>query len=140
MKEDKIFIDTNIIIYAYDNSAGYKQKIASDILIKLWNTGNALISTQVLEELFVNITRKIPNPLAVLEARTLISDLMHWDTVVVDNEIIINSIDIFVKHRFSFWDSLIMTSAVKGGASFLYSEDFQHGITVEGIKIINPFI
>lgn len=140
MKGDRTFIDTNIIIYAYDNSAGEKQKKASGILAGLWESGNGLISSQVLEELFVNITRKIPNPLPVKEARSLVRDLSTWPTVIIDGALVIDAIDISIKHRLSFWDSLIIASASKSGASILYSEDLGHKMTIEGVTVINPFV
>lgn len=140
MIDDKMFIDTNIIIYAYDITAGKKHKIASDILADLWNTGHGILSTQVLQEFFVNVVKKIPKPINKQQAKEIIKDFLKWQVVVNTGESIIEAIDISTNYGFSFWDSMIIEAALTGGASVLISEDFQDGQAINGITIKNPFI
>jgi predicted nucleic acid-binding protein len=139
MSADRTFLDTNIIIYAYDVSAGSKHDTAKQIVQDLWNSGTGLISTQVLQELYVSITRKIPVPLDIKSARGLISDFLKWDIVINDGTMILSAIDIQARHKYSFWDSLIIASAIKANADILLSEDLTDGQTISGLKIHNPF-
>ena len=139
-KEDKIFLDSNIIIYAYDKTAGNKCDIANQILVDLWNIGNGIISTQVLSEFFVNVTRKIRTPLNAIQAKEIVKDLLKWQVVVNYGNSILNVIDLQIKYKYSFWDSMILQSAISSDAKILLSEDFSHGQTIEGVKIENPFL
>jgi len=140
MKDGKIFVDTNIIIYAYDVSAGNKYKKAQDVMNDLWNSGRGIISTQVLQEFFVNVTGKIELPLDITTARAIVKDLLKWETVIVNGEVILEAVDIHREHKCSFWDSMIIASAIEGGAGTLFSEDFSDKLTIKGLAINNPFV
>ena len=139
MSEDKTFLDTNIVIYAYDASAGLKHEIARQIMTELWTSGNGILSTQVLQEFYVNVTRKIPKPLDTDLARQIVADLLKWDVVVNGGDSILDAIDIQKRHNFSFWDAMIISSAVTGGAVTLLSEDLTDGQIIGGVAIRNPF-
>lgn len=139
MTGKKVFLDTNIIIYAYDISAGDKHKIAKKIYRDLWNSGLGVVSTQVLQEFFVNVIKKIPKPLDKRLAKKIISDLLKWDIVVNDGESILEAVDIFSRYGYSFWDSLIIEAAIKSGSSILLSEDLSHEQIINGVTITNPF-
>ncbi len=139
MSEDKVFIDTNIIIYAYDVTAGRKYEIAGMILADLWNSGLGAISTQVLQEFFVNVVQKIPKPIDKQQAKEIVKDFLKWHVVVNTGDSIIEAIDICLKFGYSFWDSMIIEAAIKGGAAVLISEDLQDGQVVSGVTIKNPF-
>jgi predicted nucleic acid-binding protein len=139
MKGDRIFIDTNVIVYAYDVSAGDKHRIASGIMTELWDSELGLISTQVLQEFYVTVTSKIPKALDPGSAGEIISDLLKWDTVVNDGEAILDAINIQSESGLSFWDSMIITAAISGGAALLYSEDLNEGQVIRGVEIRNPF-
>jgi len=138
MSVSKIFPDTNIIVYAYDRTAGRKHEVAGEILVDAWNSGNGVISTQVLQELFLTLTRKIPNPLTIPEARKIIADLLKWDVVILNGDTILEAIEIHAKHKFSFWDSMVLSAALQGGADLLYTEDL-HGVTIDGLTVKDPF-
>lgn len=140
MSVDKVFLDTNIITYAYDISAGEKHSIANKILIDLWDSGNGVLSTQVLQEFFVSVTGKIQKPLDVIRAKEVVSDLLRWDVVVNDGESVLKAIGIHHRHHYSFWDSMIIQAAIKGNAAALLSEDFSDGRTINGMRIKNPFL
>lgn len=139
MKGDKVFVDTNIIVYAYDKSAGRKHLIAVETLDKLWDNGQGVISTQVLQEFFVTVTRKIPLPLSISVAKGIVNDLLSWKTVLVDGSIILDAIDLQCERQLSYWDAVIMASAMQAGARNLLSEDFSTGSTINRVTIINPF-
>lgn len=140
MKDGKVFVDTNIIVYAYDVSAGEKHHKAVKIMKDIWSIGNGIISSQVLQEFFVNVTGKIPKPLNVPTAKEIIKDLLKWKTVSINGEIILEAIDIHNVHKFSFWDSAIIAAAIEGGAGILLTEDLTDKYKIKGIVIKNPFI
>ena len=140
MPAGRTFIDTNIIIYAYDASSGSKHERAREILMELWNSGDGVLSTQVLQELFVCLTGKIAKPMGARQAREIISDLLKWDVVVNDGNSILNAIEIHLKYRYSFWDSMIISSAIRANATNLLSEDLSHGQRIQWLKILNPFL
>ena len=139
MKGIKAFLDTNIIIYAYDTSAGDKHQKARDLLAGLWESGLGMVSTQVLQEFYVTVTRKIPKPLDLATARDIIADFLTWDVVLNDGDAILKAIDVQEKHGFSFWDSMVIAAAISGGASVLLTEDLSDGQKIGGVEIRNPF-
>ncbi len=139
MVEDKIFIDTNIIIYAYDVTAGDKHKVAREILIELWESGLGILSTQVLQEFFVNVVQKISKPISKGLAKDIVKDFLKWDVIVNDGDSILEAIEVCSKYRYSFWDSLIIEAAISGGAATLLSEDLSDGQIINGVTIRNPF-
>ena len=139
MPEDKAFIDTNIIIYAYDVTAGKKHKAAREIIAGLWDSGLGVISTQVLQEFFVNVVQKIPKPMDMQQAKEIVRDLLKWRVVINTGDSIIDAIDICLRYGYSFWDSMIIEAAIKGGATVIISEDLQDGQVVSGVTIKNPF-
>lgn len=136
----RFFVDTNLLVYSYDSTADKKWEDSSEILSLLWTHRNGVLSTQVLQELFVSLTQKVKSPISPEAAREIVSDLLHWPLIVNDGKSIIRAVDLQIKYRFSFWDSLILQAAVGGKAEFLLSEDFQDGQVVESITIVNPFL
>ena len=140
MKGDRIFLDTNVLIYAYDISAGEKNKAAKKTVEELWGSGLGILSAQVLQEFYVCVTRKIQRPLENKTARIIIKDFLSWEVVVNDGNAVLDAIDIQLKHKFSFWDSMIIASAIRANADWLLSEDFADGLALSGVKIHNPFL
>jgi predicted nucleic acid-binding protein len=140
MPGDKIFVDTNIIIYAYDVSAGNKHKTAKTIMMDLWDSGRGIISIQVLQEFFVNITKKVSKPLEIKSAKDIIKDFLKWEVVIIDGESLLEAIEIHARYKYSFWDSMVLQAAQKGGAIILLSEDLKDGQTIDGVTIKNPFM
>lgn len=140
MSVARSFVDTNILVYAYDTSAGGKHVTAAQLLADLWQNRTGLISTQVLQEFFVTVTRKIPRPLAIPVARAIIEDLSRWEVVAPGADTVLQAIDLQRDHQLSFWDAMVVAAAHAGGAELLLTEDLNHGQTVAGIKVKNPFI
>jgi predicted nucleic acid-binding protein len=135
---DKTFVDTNVLIYAHDIDAGAKHEIAQRIMRELWSERAGLLSTQVLQEFYVNVTRKIASPLSKVSARAVINSYASWcvENTLVD---ISTAFRIEDESQIGFWDALIIASAAKGGAMRLVSEDLNSGQTVMGVLIDNPF-
>ena len=139
MTAPKIFVDTNLLVYAHDTTAGRKRDRALEVLQELWNSETGVISTQVLQELFVSLTQKIPMPIDGRKVRTIVEDLCAWEVVANDEQAILGAIDLKIKYQLSFWDALILEATRRSGATILYSEDLPHGHQVEGMTIVNPF-
>ncbi|MEK6713295.1 MAG: PIN domain-containing protein [Nitrospirota bacterium] len=139
MNGDKVFVDTNIIVYAYDRDAGKKYQIASKLVKDLWHSGLGVLSTQVLQEFFVTVTNKISPPLDIVKATGIVKNLSKWNVIVNDVNILLAAIEIHEEHKFSFWDSMIIAAAIKGGAKALLSEDLSDNQEIEGLIIKNPF-
>ena len=139
MKE-KAFVDTNILIYAHDLDAGIKHDSAVITLENLWEEETGILSTQVLQEFYVNVTRKILNPLSAAKARSILENYRSWQVEVNGPETILLASEIEERYLLSFWDALIVAAARNGKADKILTEDFQHGQRLEGILIENPFI
>jgi len=137
---DKCFVDTNILVYAHDRSAGLKQQRAQMLLEQLWDSGQGVLSTQVLQELCVNLRRKISRPLAVEEVRLLIRDYATWEIITNTPESVLQALDIELRYKTSFWDALILQAAESSGAAILYSEDLATGQRYRAVRVINPLI
>jgi predicted nucleic acid-binding protein len=135
----KVFVDTNILVYAHDIDAGRKREIAKSILNRLSQHRSGALSTQVLQEFYVNVTRKIASPLTKVEARAIIEDFAHW-CVLTTPEDIRQAFLIEDGARIGFWDALIVAAAVKAGAVRIISEDMNPGQAIAGISIENPFV
>jgi len=140
MPEDRVFIDTNILIYAHDISSGIKHQRAQQIIMDLWESGLGLLSIQVLQEFFVSVTSKIPAPLDIEKAEKIVEDLLSWDVVLNDGKSLLEAIDIHKRYKYSFWDAMIIQAAIKGNASLLLSEDLNDGQIISGMRIKNPFL
>lgn len=135
---DRVFVDTNILVYAHDVSAGNKHQKAKDIVSDLWVSGLGVISTQVLQEFYNAVTRKVPKPLPLQEARRKVSDFSKWGVVVIGVDDVLDAIDIQARHGFSFWDSLIISAAITADARVLITEDLTDGQEVRGVLVSNP--
>jgi len=136
----KFFVDTNLLVYAYDSSAGKKWRTSLEVLSLLWTHRTGVLSTQVIQELFLSLTQKVKNPVLPETAKEIISDILRWPLVVNDGGNILRAIDLQIKYHFSFWDSLILEAAITSKSEFLLSEDFQDGQVIESVTIINPFL
>jgi predicted nucleic acid-binding protein len=133
------FCDTNLVVYAYDSTAGAKREQALVLLDRLWKSGHGVISVQVLQELFVALTRKIPQPLSAADARNVVSDLAIWRVVEPRRSDVLTAIDGAVRWQVSFWDAMILTSAIRAGAGIVWSEDLNEGQPYDGVVVRNPF-
>jgi predicted nucleic acid-binding protein len=135
---DKTFIDTNILIYAHDFDAKAKYEIAKAVLRELWSERTGVLSMQVLQEFYINVTRKIASPLSKDSARRVVTSYAIWCTETTPTEIHA-AFQIEDESRIDFWDALIVSCAAHSGATRLLSEDLNAGQRIAGILIENPF-
>ncbi len=134
----KTFVDSNILLYAHDRDAANKQRTAEDALSELWASRSGVVSPQVLQEFYVNATRKLAQPLAKEFAQTIVEKYSNWCIETTSAEVI-SAFRIEREARISFWDALICASALKSGATVLLSEDMNSGQQIAGLRIQNPF-
>lgn len=135
---DVVFVDTNILVYAHDADAGVKRERAIEKLQGLWENDTGRISVQVLQEFYVNVTRKLTTRVARSTAREVVSAYAAWVREPTTADTVLRATDICDLAQISFWDALIVAAAEQAGAAQLLSEDLNNGQTIAGIKIINP--
>ena len=133
------FVDTNILVYAHDVDAGRRHDVASALVRRLWDARDGVVSTQVLQEFYVTVTRKIPKPISRKDARDLIHTYTAWRVIGVEPADVLADSDYEERFRLSFRDALILMSALKANADQLVSEDLQAGQGIRGLQITNPF-
>ncbi|HXN64424.1 MAG TPA: PIN domain-containing protein [Candidatus Acidoferrales bacterium] len=134
----KTFVDTNVLIYAHDIDAGVKRLVATEILDALWSERTGVLSMQVLQEFYVNVTRKIRSPLPRAHARRIVNNYIVWCEEPTPADIS-TAFRIEDESEISFWDAMIVAVAVKSGAGRILSEDFNPGQRIAGVVIENPF-
>ena len=135
----RAFFDTNVLAYEFDRSDPQRQATAERLLDEWRPSGRMVISTQVLQELYVVLTMKLRPQLEEEEAERLIRQYSGLDVVIVDPDLIVEGIRIRRGHRLSFWDALIVAAASEGRCRYLFTEDLSHGMRIEGVEIVNPF-
>jgi predicted nucleic acid-binding protein len=133
------FADINVLVYAHDRSAGLKQARARALIDGLWREGGGSLSVQVLQEFFVAVTRKVPRPLDVEEAESIVRDRSAWQVYVPQPSAVLAAIRIHRLRRVSFWDALVLHAAAALGCDELWSEDLGAGQVFEGVRVRNPF-
>lgn len=136
---DRTFVDTNVLIYAHDVDALQKHQTAKRVLQELWSDRTGVLSPQVLQEFYANVTRKIPVPLSQESARLVVNNYAVWciDTTPFD---IFSAFQIEDGSKIGFWDALIVASALKSGARRILTEDLNAGQIIAGVRIENPFV
>lgn len=133
------FVDTNVLIYAFEKPPSDRKVRAKELVARLLETGSIRFSTQVFQEFFVILTRKGPQPCSPQEALSFLDDLAAFPFIAVDYDLIREAILLSKEAVLSFWDALIVIAAVRSGASVLYTEDLNHGQKIRGVQIVNPF-
>lgn len=136
---DTYLVDTNVLMYAHDSAAGEKHQRVKVLVEELWETRAGVVSTQVLQELAVNLRRKAKKPLDAKATRDVVSDYLTWQVVVNGAYSILEALDLEAKHQISFWDALIVQAAHVSGAEVLYSEDLSDGQAYGAMRVVNPF-
>lgn len=133
------FVDTNVLIYAHDRSAGDKHNLAKDLIHRLWSSREGCLSIQVLQEFYVTLTRKVAKPLTSEVAAQLIHDLSVWQVHSPQAHDVLDAIQIQRLYTISFWDAMIITSAIRLNCQTLWSEDLNSGQMFDPVRVINPF-
>lgn len=133
------FVDTNVLVYAYDADEKPKQARSKELLEQLGKAGKIVLSTQVLQEFYVTVTRKLARPLPMESGLEALEAWAILPVVRIDTELIVEAARLSRQSRISFWDALILRAAVAGGCERVLSEDLQNGFVHEGLHVENPF-
>lgn len=133
------FVDANVLVYAFDSSAGRKQQAARALLERLWESNSGCISIQVLQEFFVTVTKKVAKPLPVEEAKARVREFAAWSVFAPAPEDVVAAIDLHAQAKIGFWDAMIVVAAAESGCDVLWTEDLSDGQSLRGVRIRNPF-
>lgn len=140
MSVERWFFDTNILVYLFDSKAPIKRVAAQQLWERGCRDAVPVLSTQVLQEFFVTVTKAVKQGLPVRTAREALLDFADLADVVVPSVPVIAAATRRVEASgFSFWDSLIIESAIACGARRLWTEDLQSGQAFGDLLIVNPF-
>ena len=133
------FVDTNVLIYAHDPSAGKKHKRARQLLAELWENQSGCLSIQILQEFYVNVTQKVPHPLAPEVAGQIISDLAVWHIHQPGVSDVLDAIRLQSRYQLAFWDAMMLASAAALGCKIVWSEDLNPAQPYDQVSVSNPF-
>ena len=136
---DRVFIDTNVFVYVFDDDSAAKQTTARQLVEQISTDGSAVISTQVLQEFYVTVTRKLRRPMEPQDALRACTELCRLAMVQTDSSLIVRAVERSVDGPMSLWDALILEAALEAGAAIVMTEDMQHGRNYGGVRIVNPF-
>lgn len=133
------FVDANILVDAFDASAGDRHARAQRLIEGLWADGNGCLSVQVLQEFFVAVTKKVPKPLTIAEAERRVRELCAWRVFAPKAEDVLAAIALQQRAKLNLWDAMIVEAARQLGCATLWTEDLSHGQRLSGVHITNPF-
>lgn len=137
--ERRAFVDSNVLIYAYDAGAGEKTAAAQALVRELRESRRGCVSIQVLQEFFVTVTRKLPRRLEVRTAAAALEAFSSWATHSPDARDVLAAIDLHERAGISFWDAMIARSASALGCDVIYTEDLNAGQRYDGVLVVDPF-
>lgn len=136
----RFFLDTNVFVYTFDHTAPAKGKKAAHLIHRAVDTGEGIVSYQVVQEFFNVALRRFSQPMTIADAEQyLITVFRPLLAVHSSPAIYVEALRVLAKHRLAWYDSLIVASALEGQCAVLYTEDLQHGREIEGLRIENPF-
>jgi len=134
------FVDANVLVYAFDASAGAKHLVAKRLLERLWDGGTGCLSVQVLQEFFVTVTHKVAQPLSIDEAADRVREFATWKIFAPAADDVLAAIALQKQARLSFWDAMVVEAAAQSGSDVLWTEDLNDGQLLRGVRIRNPFL
>jgi len=134
------FVDTNVLVYSFEKDDSLKKQTAQRLLNELMEDDRLRLSTQILQELFVTLTRKVSRPCSTVEALTIMEDLAAWPVMIVDYAAIRSAAGLSSQAKVSFWDALVVVSTARSGSDVLYTEDLNDGQQIFGVRVCNPFV
>jgi predicted nucleic acid-binding protein len=137
---DKCFVDTNILVYAHDRSAGIKHERAAALLEQIWQAENGVLSTQVLQEFCSSVRRKPIRPLSSDDTSRVVRQYLAWEIVINTPASVLDAMETEARYKITFWDALILNAAERAGANTLYSEDFSNGQRYGSVRVVNPLL
>lgn len=132
-------VDANVLVYAFDASAGRKKVAAEKLLAQLWEAGTGCLSVQILQEFFVTVTGKVAKPLSVEEAADHIREFSTWKVFAPGPNDVLRAIALHKQAKVSFWDAMVVHAAAELGCDVLWTEDLNDGRVIGGVRIRDPF-
>lgn len=135
----RTFVDTNVLVYVYDGESPKKQETARALVEALGRTGDLVLSTQVLQEFYVTVTRKLAGPVPERDALEILRWLAEFRVVPTEPALVLSAAQLSRRHQVSLWDALILEAARASGAERLLTEDLQDGWDLGDLRIENPF-
>ncbi len=135
----RVFVDTNVLVYAADTSAPEKQRRAMDWMDTLWRSRTGRISVQVVKEFYSTVTRKLKPGLPAERAQEEIRKLWTWNPITTDLPLFERTWTAEARFGFSFWDAMIVAAAHAANCKILLTEDLQDGQDLDGLRVIDPF-
>ena len=138
-KPQRQFVDANVLVYAFDSSAGRKQQAARRLLERLWDSRAGCLSVQVLQEFFVTVTKKVTTPLPVQEATSHVREFAAWSLFSPTVDDVLAAIELHLQAKIGFWDAMIVLAAAESACETLWTEDLNDGQVLRGVRIRNPF-
>jgi predicted nucleic acid-binding protein len=133
------FVDTNVLVYALDEEQGERHETARALIEDLWESEGGVLSTQVLQELYVTLTRKLRKSMTRPRARAVVERYAAWPTHEITPDDIVAASELEQRHTLAFWDALIIVAAQRLGAERILTEDMQPGRSFGNVRIENPF-
>lgn len=133
------FLDANVLVYAFDASAGRKKTAAEHLLARCWETGVGCLSVQVLQEFFVTVTRKVAHPLSLDEAADRVREFATWKVFAPTANDVLGAIALQKQAKLNFWDAMVLQAAAESGCDVLWTEDLNDGQAIRGVRIRDPF-
>ncbi|TMQ14229.1 MAG: PIN domain-containing protein [Deltaproteobacteria bacterium] len=134
------FVDTNVLVYCFDAGEPAKRKRALEIMDGKADVGDLVLSTQVLQEFYVTVTRKLKRPLPGPDAAAAVRELAKLSVIQIDLAMVLSAIEDCQSYQLSLWDTLILRSALTASCERLLTEDLQHGFQFESVRVENPFL
>jgi len=135
-----VFVDTNVLIYSVDDKDPAKRNAARTWIAACWQRRCGRLSTQVLNEFYVNVRRKFPRQLTQGDARAEIRRYQHWKPWTIDQPTVETAWAVESRYGVNYWDALMVAAAQHQGCNVLLTEDLQHDQQIDGVRIVNPFI
>jgi predicted nucleic acid-binding protein len=139
MNGERRFLDTNVLVYLFDADAPEKKTAVTELFERDGASGLLILSTQVLQEFYVVATRKLAGPLAPEVAEQAVRDFATLPVRQVTPALILLAIRRSIESRLSFWDALVVETAIDAGATVILTEDLQDGQVIDGVRVVNPF-
>jgi predicted nucleic acid-binding protein len=134
------FVDANVLVYSVNPAEPLKQELARVLINKLWMEQRARTSIQAVNEFYTVVTRKLSHVVAQGKAWAHVEDLLQWEPQPVDISVVQAARIVEIRYKLDWWDCLIVAAAQLQHCTVLYTEDLQHGATLGGVKVVNPFV
>ena len=135
----RVFVDTNVFVYLFDAQVPAKQQRAREVVADLARSRALVLSSQVLSELYVTVTRKLAEPLDPRQALRVVADLAVFPVIAIDAALVQRAASRSLTEQIAHWDALILEAALEAGAETVYSEDLQPGAAYRGVTVVDPF-